>query len=198
MGKLNSAMKLNRYEIKKKLATLRVAKVLRKGGLLAHQTGTVAGVAAHPACPAAIKKLQRFKQRKGPFLLLADSMSTALSQARYITPALRKLAKDSWPGAVTLVFSAKPKQDEVCYQQGTMAVRVDGDSESRRLAHLCGGLLLSSSLNRRGNPTMPLNRQLFRRFSSWIDIQLPCENSASLNAQSCIYHVTKSGIKRLR
>jgi len=192
--------KLRRFslKIKRKLATLRVAKVLQKGGLLAHQTGTVAGIAAHPAYPVAIKKLQQFKQRKGPFLLLADSLSTALSQARYITPSLRKLAKDSWPGAVTLVFSAKRKCAKACYQQGTMAVRVDGDIESRRLAKLCGGVLLSSSLNRRGKPTMQLNHMLHRRFSRWIDAQLPREHSASLNVPSRMYHITHSGMKRLR
>jgi len=185
-------------KIKRKLATLRAAKVLRKGSLLAHQTGTVAGIAAHPACLKAVKKLQRFKQRKAPFLLLADSISTALSQARYITPALRKLAKKSWPGATTLVFSAKPKHAQACYQQGMMAVRVDGDLESRRLAKLCGGLLLSSSLNRCGKPTMVLNHKVFRRFSRWISTQLPSENSTSSNMPSRMYQVTHSAIKRLR
>jgi len=192
--------KLRRFslKIKCKLATLRVAKVLQKGGLLAHQTGTVAGIAAHPACPVAVKNLQDFKQREKPFLLLADSISTALSQARYISPSLRKLAKDSWPGAVTLVFSAKSKHSKACYQQGAIAVRVDSDLESRRLAQLCGGLLLSSSLNRRGKPTMQLNHALYRRFSRWIDVQLPCENSTSSNIPSRMYHITHAGIKRLR
>jgi len=192
--------KLRRFslKIKRKLATLRVAKVLQKGVLLAHQTGTIAGIAAHPHCSAAIKKLQRFKQRKGPFLLLADSVSTALSQARYITPALRKLAKESWPGAVTLVLAAKPTYAKACYQKGTMAVRVDSDLESRRLAKLCGGLLLSSSLNRRSKPTMQLNHALYRRFSRWIDVQLPRENSTNSNIPSCMYQVTSSGMKRLR
>ena len=193
--------KLRRFSLKinRKLATLRVAKVLQKGGLLAHQTGTVAGIAAHPCCPLAVKKLQRFKQRKGPFLLLADSASSALSQARYITPALRKLAKESWPGAVTLVFAAKPNHANACYQKGAMAVRVDSDLESRRLAKLCGGLLLSSSLNRCGKPTMELQHKLYWRFSTWLDAQLTDEKSAVFNATpSCIYHIKQSGVKRLR
>lgn len=185
-------------KIKRKLATLRAVRTLQQGGLLAHQTGTVAGIAAHPRRAKSVKKLQRFKQRNGPFLLLADSISTALSQARYISPTLRKMAKNSWPGAVTLVFPAKPKHHQACYQQGMMAVRVDGDSESRRLAQLCGGLLLSSSLNRRGSPTMPLNRQLFRRFSSWLDAQLAHKNTTNSNIPSRMYHITHAGVKRLR
>jgi len=185
-------------KIKRKLATLRTVKVLQKGGLLAHQTGTVAGIAAHPKQAKAIKKMQRFKQRKGPFLLLASSKSTALSQARYITPTLRKLAKDSWPGPVTLIFPAKPKYSQACYNKGFMAVRVDTDSESRRLAGMCGGLLLSSSLNRRGKPIMEMNHQLSRRFSAWLDACLASENDVSLNVPSRIYHVLHSGVKCLR
>ncbi|MDQ6956921.1 MAG: Sua5/YciO/YrdC/YwlC family protein [Mariprofundaceae bacterium] len=177
---------------------MRAVRTLQQGGLLAHQTATVAGIAAHPRRSKSVKKLQRFKQRNGPFLLLADSISTALSQARYISPTLRKMAKNSWPGAVTLVFPAKPKHHQACYQQGMMAVRVDGDSESRRLAQLCGGLLLSSSLNRRGCPTMPLNRQLFRRFSSWLDAQLAYKNTTNSNTPSRMYHITHAGVKRLR
>ena len=172
--------------------------MLQRGGLLAHQTGTVAGIAAYPKHVGAVKKMQRFKQRQGPFLLLADSISTALSQARYISPALRKMAKDSWPGAVTLVFPAKPKYASACYQKGLIAVRVDADSESQRLAYQCGGLLLSSSLNRRGKPTMALTHQLYRRFSAWIDAQLTPKSSTPSKAPSCIYHMTHRGLKRLR
>jgi len=172
--------------------------VLRQGGLLAHQTGTVAGIAAHPNRVSAIKKMQRFKQRKEPFLLLAGSMKTALSQARYITPSLRKLAKNSWPGPVTLIFPAKPKYPQVCYKKGFMAVRVDTDAASCRLAEMCGGLLLSSSLNRRGKPIMAINHQVSRRFSAWIDARLTSENDVSLNEPSRIYHVFSSGVKCLR
>ena len=168
-----------------------------KGGLVAHQTATLAGIAAHPKHCHAVSKMQRFKQRKGPFLLLADSLSTALSQARYISPTLRKMAKNSWPGPVTLVFAAKSNYSTACYQQGNIAVRVDADVESRRLAKLCGGLLLSSSLNRHGESTMLLKRAVLRRFSAYIDASL-YSSTRQEAAASCIYHISRSGMTRLR
>jgi len=175
-----------------------MAKVMQKGGLIAHQTGTVAGIAAHPQRALAVKKMQRFKQRKGPFLLLAGSISTALSQARYITPTLRKLAKDSWPGSTTLVFPAKPNYSQVCYKKCSMAVRVDTDSESRRLADICGGLMLSSSFNRRGKPIMAINHQVSRRLSAWLDACLPSGKGVDLSTPSRIYCVRHSRVKCLR
>jgi len=127
--------------------------LLRRGGLVAHQTGTLPGAAAMATSRHGLAAMQQFKQRQGPFLLLADSNSTALSLARYITQALRRTARESWPGGVTLVFPARPGLAPACYQKSELAVRVDGDNEVRRLARLCGGLLLSSSLNRRGRQT---------------------------------------------
>jgi len=177
---------------------MRAAKVLQQGGLIAHQTATLAGVAAHPKQPRAIKKLQRFKQRQGPFLLLAASLKVALSQARYITPALRKLAKKSWPGPVTLVYPAKKNHAKLCYQQGLMAVRVDADDESCRLAKMCGGLILSSSLNRRAQPLLTMNQKVLRRFSSWIDASLSSQDQSLSQAPSRIYRLQASRLTCLR
>ena len=116
------------------MRALKVAQKLQQGGVIAHQTSTLPGVAASAASVQGIKKVQRFKQRKAPFLLLADSIYTALKQAVYISPALRKLAQTSWPGAVTLVFPAVQTLDKACYQGGCIAIRVDADIETQRLA----------------------------------------------------------------
>jgi len=108
--------------------------------------------------------LQRFKQRRGPFLLLADSPRRALNLAVRRRPLLRNLMREQWPGPVTLVFPAIPGLPASCYRHGKVAVRVDADPETRRLAKLAGGLLLSSSLNRRKNPTEKPGRRLFLRW----------------------------------
>ncbi|MDX8397478.1 MAG: Sua5/YciO/YrdC/YwlC family protein [Mariprofundaceae bacterium] len=181
------------------MATLRAAKVLRRGGLLAHQTGTVAGVAAHPSLSLSAKKIQSFKQRSGPFLLLADSPSTALKQARYISLELRQLVKQHWPGPVTLVFSAKQHLAVCAYKKGCMAVRVDADIECRRLAKLCGGLLLSSSFNRRSKALMPLEHQVLMRYSNLLDARLmPEKGRVSNQIPSKIFKISASKVQRLR
>ncbi|MDQ6981701.1 MAG: Sua5/YciO/YrdC/YwlC family protein [Mariprofundus sp.] len=133
-----------------KLAALRAATLLRQGGLIAHHAATLAGVVAHPGSRRSIEKLHQFKQRTGPFLLLADSMATAMSLSRYCSPELRRRARAAWPGPVTMVFVGKPGLPACCYQHGKLAVRVDASLQTRQLAAACGGLVVSSSLNRRG------------------------------------------------
>ena len=94
--------------------------------------------------------MQRFKKRRGPFLLLADSIQTAAGYIRWYPSGLRKLIKTVWPGQTTLVIPARPGLPRSCYKRGMLAIRVDADESCRGLARACGGLLLSSSLNRRG------------------------------------------------
>jgi len=181
----------------RKIQTLKAAKVLRKGGVIAHQTSTLAGIAASVRCPAAMLRVQAFKRRTAPFLLLADSMRTALGQAVYIPPKLRKLAKASWPGAVTLVFRAKKRLHPACYQQGCIAVRVDADKQTRQLAKACGGLMLSSSFNRKGKAVMPLLQRTRFRHHQYIQAVLPGRQEAAGKA-SKIYKITAKAVKQLR
>ncbi|GAV20216.1 L-threonylcarbamoyladenylate synthase [Mariprofundus micogutta] len=143
----------------KKLAALNAAKTVRQGGLIAHYTDTLPGIAAHPRLKKSIQSLCRFKQRQGPFLLLADSIQTATKQIRFFSPALRRLIKTSWPGPVTIIVQAKPGLSKQCYNKASMAIRVDASMQTRQLAHACGGLLLSSSLNRRSKGSMIPDRK---------------------------------------
>jgi len=180
-----------------KMRTLKAAKLLRQGGAIAHQTATLAGIAASAQSKQGIHKIQSFKQRKAPFLLLADSVSTAFQQAIYISPSLRKLAKDSWPGAVTLVFAAKQYLHPACYQRGLIAVRVDASQETRQLAQACGGLLLSSSLNRKGQAIQPLSFKQRYRWRRHISAMIKA-NEPSQGKASSIYRVTGSKVVQLR
>lgn len=171
--------------------------MLRAGGLIGHQTSTLAGVAASAYSKAGIKKAQRFKQRQGPFLLLTDSVSTALKQAIYISPTLRKQAKTSWPGAVTLVFRAKQHLDKAVYHKGLVAIRVDADAETRRLANQCGGFLLSSSLNRKGQVVQALQPRLRFHWQRHLSMLITPTQQPSGQA-SQIIQVSGNKTKQLR
>ncbi|MBL4775759.1 MAG: Sua5/YciO/YrdC/YwlC family protein [Mariprofundus sp.] len=149
-----------------------------RGGCVAHVTATLPGIAADPNHQLAVQQLQRFKQRKGPFLLLADSIATALRQARYISPTLRKLARSSWPGAVTLIIPAKPGLHAVCYAKSSMAIRVDSSEQTRVLAKSCGGFLLSSSLNRKGQLCCQSSRKTQLRWHVFLQGRLTDESGA--------------------
>ncbi|MDX8381976.1 MAG: Sua5/YciO/YrdC/YwlC family protein [Ghiorsea sp.] len=184
--------------ISAKLQSLKAGKILRLGVLVAHQTSTVSGIAASATSKKGIKKAQKFKQRQGPFLLLADCLSTALKQAIYIPTSLRKLAKISWPGAVTLVFPARQHLHSACYQKRTIAVRVDADAETRRLAQICGGLMLSSSLNRRNQSVkQPCFALKYRWHRFGLKILTDDKHHGS-NTPSSIYQMKSNHVRQIR
>ncbi len=192
--------KLRRFslKIKEKIAIGRAARALQHGYLLAHPTGTVAGVAASPNSKQGVHRLQRFKQRTQPFLLLADTPKTALAQARYIPKRLRQMAKKHWAGSVTLVFPAKPKLYAACYARGKIAIRVDADAHCRYLAKQVGGLLLSSSLNRKGEPAIPLQRTRMQHYHRYGMQHLAIPQPQASKQASRIYQVSTQKTQRLR
>ena len=143
-----------------------------------------------------LRRLMRFKQRPGPFLLLADSTHTALGLARYFSPMLRQLARDSWPGPVTLVFPARPGLERACYRKGMLAVRVDADPAVRTLARSCGGLLLSSSLNRRGGNVQAANRQTQLRWHRYLGGRIA--GQPRLNNPSSIVRIRRNHCTPIR
>lgn len=143
---------------------LRSARILQNGQLIAHTTSTVAGIAASPFCPEAVRRLQQFKHRQGPFVLIADSTHTAIHHTRYLSPTLRQAMRQLWPGKTTLIVPGKPGLPRACYAKGCIALRVDADHVSRRLAKLCGGLMISSSLNQHKQPVQTPSRHLRMRW----------------------------------
>jgi len=181
-----------------KLQSLKAGQTLQKGGLIAHQTSTLPGIAASAISKQGMEKAQRFKQRQGPFLLLADCVSTALKQAIYIPASLRKLAKASWPGAVTLVFPARQSLHQSCYQKRTIAVRVDADAETRRLAKICGGLMLSSSLNRRKQQVEQPHFSLKYRWQRFDMKMLIHHQQQEIKAPSSIYQIKSNQVYQIR
>lgn len=175
---------------------LRAARLIASGGLLAHPTSTIAGVAAHPSSPQGIMQLQHFKQRRGPFLLLSDSRKTAMRLARHIPPALRQFTKEHWPGRTTIIYAARPGLPGACYNRGRIAVRVDADEHCLYLAKRCGGLLLSSSLNRKGGATArPERRQIMR----WHRYIRSCFDHGPVSGKpSALLCIMRNRVHRLR
>jgi len=140
--------------------------------------------------------MQRFKKRKGPFLLLADSKQTTRKFIRWYPGSLRKLIKAEWPGQTTMVVPGRPGLPAICYQKGMLAIRVDADVVCRRLADACGGVLLSSSLNRKGGvvrrPCYGVQMRWHRFLSGRANV------GKSSGEASAIYRVDHRGKQRIR
>lgn len=180
----------------RKLNSLRLVPLLKRGGVVAHYTSTLPGVAALPKSRKAISSMQRFKQRRGPYLLLADSIATTRKLIRWYPAALRRLIGSGWPGGTTLIVPGRPGLPGCCYQKGKIAIRVDGDAACRRLAEACSGLLLSSSLNRKGGSVQEPCRSVQMH---WHRLLAGRSGVGSSNGTASeLYRVDHRGLQKLR
>jgi L-threonylcarbamoyladenylate synthase len=119
------------------------AEILLAGGIAVIPTDTVYGLAAHPACPAAVQRLYTVKGREEgkPIALLASDTEAVARFGFSLSPKAQKLADSHWPGALTLVLSNGEK---------TEGFRIPNHEWTRRLIAKCGGVLRVTSANLSG------------------------------------------------
>ena len=153
----------------------RAVRVLRDGGVIAFPTDTVYGVGAHAIQPAAVERLYVVKKRprdKAIPLLLPDV--DALSQvAASIPDVAYALAKQFWPGALTVVLHrAMGVPDAVTAGGATVAVRVPDHQVVRALLAALSAPLAATSANLSGQPAPDTARGVLAQLDGRIDLLL--------------------------
>lgn len=114
--------------------------VLRAGGVIAYPTDTAYALGGIFDSPAVTRKVLAIKGRQDrKFTLVAASLGQ-VEKFFKLSPAARKLARQYWPGPLSIVVSPR------------FAIRVPNELISRRLARFAGRPLVATSANRSGQP----------------------------------------------
>jgi len=121
----------------------KAADILLHNGVAIIPTDTVYGLAAHPAFPGAVARLQTLKARENPkpVAMLIDSPETLPRFVKDLPDCAARLAKRYWPGPLTLVLDTP---------DGTEGFRVPNHDFCRALLARCGGALRVTSANLTG------------------------------------------------
>lgn len=127
------------------------ARILNSGGVAVIPTDTVYGLAAHPAFPQAVDRLYTIKGRetKKPIALLAADASSVTESGFPLSGMAAELARDFWPGALTMVLARDSSAQGSAFAQ-TEGFRVPAHCWTRRLIAACGGVLRVTSANLSG------------------------------------------------
>ncbi len=132
---------------------LSAATIIRQGGVVAHPTETVYGLAADPFSAEAVASLEAIKQRLAPrpLILLIAQASNAYDVARLSGPPRQwydTLTRAFWPGPLTLVLPVKRRLRCPALAGGeTVAVRVSSHPIALRLTQTVGRPITSTSAN---------------------------------------------------
>jgi L-threonylcarbamoyladenylate synthase len=128
--------------------------VLRDGGVVAYPTDTLYGLAADPRNAAAVARVFAIKGRResSALTLIAADLAQA-SAAAVLTPRASALARNVWPGPLTIVATARTGLAPAALAGGTtVGVRVPRNGVARELARRFGFCVTATSANRSGEP----------------------------------------------
>jgi len=146
----------------------RVLEHLSNGGLLAYPTETVYGLGSR-AKPHDVRALAALKGRKAakPFLLIVSDRTMAEGQGLAFNEAANMLAKNFWPGPLTLVLPGGDGRlpDELRGPEGGIAVRWTPHAGTARLVRELREPLTSTSANLPGMPPAPGAAAIARDFN---------------------------------
>lgn len=132
-----------------------VARLVRRGGVVAIPTDTLYGLAADPGNASAVDRIFALKGRQaGQALpLVAADRDQVVAYVGALGPLADRLAARFWPGPLTLVVAAPPQlAPGVTGGTATVGIRVPAHAATRALCAACGHPLTATSANRSGEP----------------------------------------------
>lgn len=159
----------------------RAVDVLRAGGVVAHATEGVWGLACDPFDGAAVEKVLEIKGRdaaKG-LILAAGRPEAFATELAGLDDDVAARIRESWPGAVTWVVPNSRFPQWITGGHDTVAIRVPGHAQVRALADAFGGAIVSTSANRSGVEPARTQAAVADALGEAVDFILPGEIGSS-------------------
>jgi len=150
------------------------AAVLEAGGVVAFPTETFYGLGVAALDAAAVRRLFALKGRpeSRPILVLVDDPAR-IERFALLTERARELIARHWPGALTLVLSARPAVPaELTAGTGTVGVRQPGHPVARALAAALAAPVTAPSANLTAETPPTTAAEVLGVFEGRIDLVL--------------------------
>jgi len=178
----------------------RAAAILREGGLVVFPTETVYGLGANALDAGAVRRIYALKGRpsSSPLIVHVASIEQARSLAAEWLPETERLARQYWPGPLTLVVAKKDViPDEATASLPTVGLRMPRHPVALELIAAAGIPVAAPSANRftQLSPTTAEHvRQAFGAETPFLLDGGPCE----VGLESTVIAVTRDGLEVLR
>ncbi|HEV2138267.1 MAG TPA: L-threonylcarbamoyladenylate synthase [Nitrososphaerales archaeon] len=147
--------------------------IVGKGGLVVYPTDTVYGLGADPFNEKAVHRLFEAKGRSAkPVPVLCSSLQKAGELVELSENGV-KLARDHWPGALTLVAPLRKRlPSTLTLGTGNLGVRVPAHQGCLELISACGGWLTGTSANISGRPSARTAEEAATQLGDAVDLIL--------------------------
>jgi L-threonylcarbamoyladenylate synthase len=176
------------------------ARIVREGGLVVFPTETVYGLGANALDASAVRKIYTLKGRPAtsPLIVHVASIEQAKQLAAEWLPEAERLARQYWPGPLTIVVPKKAAiPDEVTAGLATVGLRMPRHPVALELLRMASVPIAAPSANRftQLSPTTAEHvREAFGAETPFLLDGGPCE----VGLESTVIAVTREGLEVLR
>jgi L-threonylcarbamoyladenylate synthase len=175
------------------------AELIRAGGVVAFPTETVYGLGANALDESAVRKIYQLKGRPetSPLIVHVSSIDMAKAIVSDWPPKAEELAREWWPGPLTLVLPKRPKiPDIVTAGLPTVGVRMPSHPVALQLIQKAGVPIAAPSANRFTglSPTSP--DHVRAAFGS--DVPVLEGGPARVGIESTVVAIQNGALKLLR
>ncbi len=149
------------------------AKIIREGGLVAFPTETVYGLGANALNPEAVKSIFVAKNRPvdNPVIVHIADRADMDVYAKDIPQLARVLARQFWPGPLTLVLQkADNIPQEVTAGAQTVTLRLPSHPIAQELIRLAGVPIAAPSANTSGRPSPTTAQHVLNDLDGKVDM----------------------------
>lgn len=146
--------------------------LLKAGGVAVFPTDTVYGMGASVFRPAAIRRIYALKGRsyKKPLPILVADRTQAEPLVEPLSPRLKRLLDDYWPGPLTVVFKTSSLGRLATGGKETVAIRVPDHPAARALLKSFGAPMAVTSANPSGRPPAVTGAAAKKMFGGRVEV----------------------------
>ncbi len=170
----------------------KAGKIIKKGGLVAFPTETVYGLGGDAFNKKSAAKIYAAKGRPSdnPLIVHIAELSGLEKIVQTIPPIAKILAKEFWPGPLTMIFNKKENiPTETTGGLQTIAVRFPSHIVARDFIMASGGYVAAPSANISGKPSPTLSKYVVEDMNGKIDMILDSD-TIEIGLESTIVDVT--------
>lgn len=127
----------------------KIAKILKKGGLIIYPTDTVYALGCDITNSKALEKIARIKGvklEKANFSFICNDLSHLSDFVRQIDTSTYKLLKRSLPGPYTFILPGNNNLPKVFKKKKTVGIRIPNNNIARELVKELGNPIVSTSI----------------------------------------------------
>ncbi len=152
-------------------ATLKACDIMRKGGIIAYPTDTIYGFGCDSKNDAAIKKLNKLKNRSGPMSVIAPDRKTAIDWM-YIKKNQEDKVRSKLVNGNTVIVAAKKNvcSNLIMGNASTLGIRIPKHDFCRELSSLFPNPITSTSANINGENPHTRAKDILNDFKNSIDL----------------------------